>query len=255
MANPAEIGKSIQRTFQRNLERFQPHESVNDYILQLATLVEGRWTDEDLARANSALKSADEHHRGQRRDSGEPYLSHAWNTGRILMEEARVFDVDVVMAAFLHDVYEDSREHGQKPGERYSTWKANTSESIAFKFGERVASIVMPVTKPKSDGIEIRDRHHANLVSRDNLRDGPPEAILVKMADRLHNLRTLSAKSQGKQLHILTETLDYYMSIFRLAIDKYPREHGILAREIFDEIGKRAPNLLAIYPDKRLDLI
>lgn len=142
-----------------------------------------------------AYKFAKEAHRGARRRSGEPYIMHPLAVAHIVIDELGLGSTSIC-AALLHDVVEDTEY---------------TREDIAANFGEKVASIVEGLTKI-SGGI-FGDR---SSLQAENFRklllsmSTDIRVILIKMADRLHNMRTLASMRPEKQLKVAGETLYVY---------------------------------------------
>lgn len=145
-------------------------------------------------------------HQGQLRKSGEPYINHPLSVASILAEMK--MDAVSIVAAILHDVVEDT--HAGK-------------EDIEKKFGLEIAKIVDGVSKiDKNIKFLSRDEAQAENFSKmmlamsDDLR-----VILVKLADRLHNMRTLDCLSKQKKIRIAKETLEIYVPIaLRLGMNK-----------------------------------
>ena len=140
------------------------------------------------------LEFADQAHEGQRRKSGMPYSEHPFEVARILAENG--MDAPTVMAGVLHDVVEDTE---------------TTTEVIEKTFGREVAFLVEGVTKMTQLPTQTREQRQAEtfrkmLVSM--ARD--PRVILIKFADRLHNLRTLRYMAPEKRKLIASETLEVY---------------------------------------------
>jgi guanosine-3',5'-bis(diphosphate) 3'-pyrophosphohydrolase len=136
-------------------------------------------------------------HAGQSRKSGEPYITHPVAVARVLAEMR--LDVETLAAAILHDTIEDT---------------PLTHEAIASGFGETVADLVDGVTK--LDKLQFRDRQEAAAESFRKMllamsRD--LRVILIKLADRLHNMRTLGAQSPDARRRIARETLEIHAPI------------------------------------------
>ncbi|MEN8198490.1 MAG: HD domain-containing protein [Thermodesulfobacteriota bacterium] len=143
-----------------------------------------------------ALDFATEAHDDQWRRSGEAYIMHPCSVAKILVEEMDVADPEILAAALLHDTVEDVEEV--------------TIELVGEKFGSYVAAIVEGCTKVTQVSVDKQTqlkRVHRKIFSGAASR---PEVILVKLADRLHNLRTLSAMPKAKRQRISDETLDIY---------------------------------------------
>ncbi|MCM1005374.1 MAG: HD domain-containing protein [Prevotella sp.] len=154
-----------------------------------------RINDNDLLRLKEAYRFAKEAHGAQRRKSGEPYITHPIAVALIAANELYL-DVDVVIACLLHDVVEDTQYK---------------FEDIRKRFGDDVEALVRVVTKPDG-GKEKRFEMSKQL---DNFKHmlgamrGDIRGILIKLADRLHNMRTLSSMRPDKQMKIAGET-DYF---------------------------------------------
>ncbi len=143
-----------------------------------------------------ALDFATDAHDDQWRRSGEAYIMHPCSVAKILAEEMDVVDPEILSAALLHDTVEDV-EHV-------------TTALVGEKFGSYVAAIVegcTKVTQDSSDKQTLSKKVHRKIFSGAALR---PEVMLVKLADRLHNLRTLGAMPKRKRQKISDETLDIY---------------------------------------------
>ncbi len=143
-----------------------------------------------------ALDFATDAHDDQWRRSGEAYIMHPCSVAKILAAEMDVLDPEILSAALLHDTVEDVDEV--------------TIELVGEKFGSYVAAIVegcTKITRDSSDKQSLSKEVHRKLFSGAALR---PEVMLVKLADRLHNLRTLKAMPPAKRQKISDETLDIY---------------------------------------------
>jgi len=143
-----------------------------------------------------ALDFATDAHDDQWRRSGEAYIMHPCSVAKILAEEMDVVDPEILSAALLHDTVEDV--------------EYVTIELVGERFGSYVAAIVegcTKVTQDSSDKQTLSKKVHRKIFSGASLR---PEVMLVKLADRLHNLRTLGAMPKHKRQKISDETLDIY---------------------------------------------
>ena len=143
-----------------------------------------------------ALDFATEAHDDQWRRSGDAYILHPCSVAKILAEEMDITDPEILAAALLHDTVEDVEEV--------------TTELVGEKFGNYVQAIVEGCTKVThiSGSKQAHSKRvHRKIFSGAALR---PEVMLVKLADRLHNLRTLKAMPRNKRQRIADETLDIY---------------------------------------------
>ncbi|MES2353926.1 MAG: bifunctional (p)ppGpp synthetase/guanosine-3',5'-bis(diphosphate) 3'-pyrophosphohydrolase [Pseudomonadota bacterium] len=166
-------------------------------VAELNDLLAGYLKPEDIAQIQSAFELAKAAHSGQMRTSGEPYITHPVAVATILA--AWHLDPPGIMAALLHDALEDTRI---------------TKRDISKHFGKRVAELVDGVSK--IDRIEFETLQHAQAENFRKMllamaRD--VRVILIKLADRLHNMRTLEAVPREKQKRVASETLDIYAPI------------------------------------------
>jgi GTP pyrophosphokinase len=161
------------------------------------TAVLGYLKSKDVNQIEEAYEVARAAHSGQYRQSGEPYITHPLAVAKILAEWH--LDAQALIAALLHDVVEDT---------------PTTKSEIAKKFGKQVADLVDGVSK--IDRIEFATLQHAQAENFRKMllamaRD--VRVILIKLADRLHNMRTLEAVPPEKQERIAKETLEIYAPI------------------------------------------
>ena len=163
-------------------------------------------SSDELKLVEKAYKYAEELHEGQYRQSGEPYITHPLNVAYILSELRA--DVDTICAGLLHDTLEDT---------------AATKEDIAAEFNKDVANLVDGVTKiSKLNFSSKEDQNMANTRKIITSITTDVRIIFIKLADRLHNMRTLQYKSEFKQKENSMETMDifvplaYYLGAYRI---------------------------------------
>jgi guanosine-3',5'-bis(diphosphate) 3'-pyrophosphohydrolase len=168
----------------------------------------------DLARLEEAYLFSDRAHQGQYRKSGEPYIHHPVAVAEILSHWH--LDPQTLVAALLHDVLEDT---------------AVVKEDISERFGKPVADLVDGVSK--LDRIEFQtalDAQAENFRKMFLAMARDVRVILIKLADRLHNMRTLEAVSAAQRKRVARETLEIYAPIAnRLGLDSLYRELQELA--------------------------
>jgi guanosine-3',5'-bis(diphosphate) 3'-pyrophosphohydrolase len=174
---------------------------------------------EDLSTMQRAFEFAAKMHRGQIRKSGEPYMNHPLAVAGILADLR--LDTTSVCVGLLHDVLEDT---------------LTTIEKIQDEFGPDVAHIVDGVTKISQFQFDSREEEQAEnyrkmfLAVVDDIR-----VVLVKLADRLHNMRTLEFLEEEKQQRIARETMDIYGPIaHRLGMGKIRGELEDLSFQYLD---------------------
>ena len=180
---------SSEKTINRQIAR----EYKNLLKVSYQTLNEN---DKDLIR--KALDIAIDAHKNQYRKSGEPYIFHPISVARIVAEKIGL-DANSIASALLHDVVEDSEYNIEK---------------IKSLFGKKIAMIVEGLTKisklkkDKIPSIQSENFRKMLLTLNDDVR-----VILIKIADRLHNMRTMDSMSYEKQIKISSETLYIYAPI------------------------------------------
>lgn len=182
-----------------------------------------------IDKLNIAYVYAAQQHRGQLRQSGEAYLSHPLNVAYILAEMK--MDVDCIIAGLLHDTIEDTD---------------TTYEVIEELFGKSVAFLVDAVSKISKIPFQSKEEKQAEsfrkmLVSMsDDIR-----VIIIKLADRLHNMRTIESLREDKQRRIAQETMDIYAPLAdRLGIawikwELEDRAFRVLNPEMYYEIHQK----------------
>src|SRR4029077_15114293 len=187
-----------------------------DLLDQLIADVEGYKPDVDRTLLEHAFAFAAHAHEGQQRRSGEPFIEHPFAVARILAELH--LDEETLAAALLHDVVEDT---GVEP------------DQIKAEFGDEIAKLVDGVTKLTR--IQFQSREHAEA---ENYRKmivamaQDPRVILIKLADRLHNMRTIEYLGKQKQIQKAKEALEVYAPIaHRLGIHAMKWELEDLAFE------------------------
>ncbi len=155
------------------------------------------YTPEQILRIRMALQVAIKAHSGQMRKSGDPYISHPCAVTKILIDYG--MDAETVTASLLHDVVEDT---------------SVTIAEISERFGKSVADLVDGVTKiSKLDFHNKADRQAESLRKMLLAMAKDVRVIIIKLADRLHNMRTLGAMVENKQKEIAKETLEIYAPI------------------------------------------
>ena len=189
-----------------------PNETLpkaSNSITQLLATLKNYLPASDLVHIKEAFRFSDEMHLGQMRRSGEPYISHPIAVAEICADWK--LDAQAIMAALLHDVMEDQDV---------------SKDELLDKFGGQVASLVDGLSK--LDKIEFQSQIEAQAENFRKMllamaRD--VRVILVKLADRLHNMRTLGVMSPEKQRRIARETMEVYVPIAnRLGLNNIYRE-------------------------------
>ena len=199
----------------RNIKEMQDFTSPEELYQELIKSVNKYHPSDDISMIEKAYKLALESHEGQVRKSGEPYIIHPLCVGIILADLE--LDKESIVAGLLHDIVEDT---------------PMTTEEVAKLFGEEVALLVDGVTKlgQLSYSADKVDEQAENLRKMFLAMAKDIRVILIKLADRLHNMRTLKYMRPEKQKEKARETMDIYAPIAqRLGISKVKIELDDLA--------------------------
>ncbi len=176
----------------------------------------------DIEKIKSAYHLAEKMHEGQTRSSGEPYIIHPVEVAVILVGLG--MDSDTLVAGLLHDVVEDTSE---------------TLDDIEHIYGHNIAQLVDGVTKITTLDIttlDLKEQQQAENVRKMLLAMSQDiRVIIIKLADRLHNLRTLQYRPRHKQLAKARETMEVYAPIaHRLGIRAVKEEMEDLSLRYLD---------------------
>lgn len=197
---------------------------TNNIYLQLMQELKNSQIKYDTDKITKAYLYAAELHEGQFRKSGEPYINHPLSVA-LIVASLRL-DTDSVCAALLHDTLEDCKEK-------------TCEEKITELFGEQVTELVDGLTKLPN--VFFEDREEASIENTRKLflaMNHDIRVIFIKFADRLHNMRTLDAKSEKSQRSIALETMHLYAPLaHRLGVQKIKSELENLALRYLDPIG------------------
>jgi RelA/SpoT family (p)ppGpp synthetase len=213
-------------------------------MASLQLLLDGYLDAKDVALVRDAYRFSDQAHLGQFRSSGSPYISHPISVAEICA--GWKLDVDAIRAALLHDVMED---------------QDIAKQELFEKFGPEVAELVDGLSK--LDRLEFASKAQQQAESFRKMllamaRD--IRVILIKLADRLHNMRTLDAVSPEKRRRVARETLDIYAPIaHRLGLNAlyrelqdlcfaaiYPNRYAVLEKAVMAARGNRREVLTRI---------
>lgn len=210
-------------------------------VNELRQKLERSFTGEELEKTLSALNTAIEAHSGQYRLSGEQYIIHPCSVALILLDLG--FDSVTIQAALLHDVLEDTPV---------------TKEMLLASFGEKVVQLVDGVTK--LDKIKFTSQEEEQA---ENLRKmffaiaEDVRVLIIKLADRLHNMRTLIYLPEAKRARFAKETMDIYAPLAsRLGISKVKCElEDIAMSYIYPEDYRLIKEELKLNSDERLNVV
>lgn len=187
------------------------------------------YNPEEVEIVKRAYEYADTLHKGQMRQSGEPYISHPLNVAYILAEMHA--DRDTICAGLLHDTLEDTNI---------------TKEDISHDFNQNIANLVDGVTKlSKMNFSSKQDQNYANTRKIITGITEDVRIIIIKLADRLHNMRTLEFKSEFKQKENALETMEifvplaYYIGAYRIKLELEDLSLQYLKPDMYKKIEER----------------
>jgi guanosine-3',5'-bis(diphosphate) 3'-pyrophosphohydrolase len=218
---PASVGKKPV-VVRDPAEVAQERQAIEARLEALLRLVHANRPSEDITLIRKAWEFCVRHHEGQMRASGEPYIIHPLKVAEVLAELK--MDATAISAGLLHDSVEDTPA---------------TTEEIQAEFGDQVAHIVEGVTKiDKIQFANREDRQAENVRKMLLAMVTDVRVVLIKMADRLHNMRTLEHLKPERQEAIARETLDIYAPLaHRLGMGKVRGELEDLAFRYTDPVS------------------
>mgnify|MGYP005933692137 FL=1 len=191
----------------------------------------------DLEKITQAYKVAEKAHEGQLRTSGDPYITHPLAVASILLDYC--MDTDTICAALLHDTVEDTDV---------------TLDELSKKFGEDVALMVDGVTKIGLVPLVSKEEQQAENIRKILMAMSKDiRVIIIKLADRLHNMRTLAARPPEKQRKTSLETMNFYAPIaHRLGMSDVKEEMEDIAIHYLDPYGcKEVEEQIALHKEER----
>ncbi|MDB4098876.1 bifunctional (p)ppGpp synthetase/guanosine-3',5'-bis(diphosphate) 3'-pyrophosphohydrolase [Candidatus Thioglobus sp.] len=227
---------------------FQKHTKIDDLCLVLNTYL----SHKEVESVKLAYKVASKAHDGQFRKSGEPYIHHPLSVALILADLK--LDYYCVVAAILHDCIEDT---------------SVTKKDVQIQFGDQVAHIVEGVSKLTSLEFTSSSQKQAENFQKLILAMSKDmRVMIIKLADRLHNMRTLDSMSNEKKIQKAKETFELHAPIarrlglhsIRVELDDlcfktlHPRKHLIIKKKISKQYGnqKKTINLIKAEIENRL---
>ncbi len=217
----------------------------------ILTLIEDSLTLKDKALLIKAYNFAEHAHEGQKRNTGEPYFVHVFETAKTLAKLR--MDVTTIAAGLLHDVLEDTKI---------------TEEELKKEFGEEIVFLVKGVTKLGTLKYSGHERHVESLRKFFIAMANDLRVVIIKFADRLHNLQTLEHVREDKRKRIALESIEVYAPLAnRLGMGKlkgeiedaafpyvYPVEYAKVEEIIKEEKDSYEKNLIKISEELKIEL-
>ncbi len=221
-------------------------------IKELLDLISGGITEKEEELIKKAYAFAVRAHEGQKRMSGEPYFIHVFETAKILAKFG--MDVQTIVAGLLHDVLEDTK---------------TSEEEMKKEFGEDIVFLVNGVTKLGTLKYHGHERHVESLRKFFVAMTNDLRVVIIKFADRLHNLRTLQHVREDKKHRIALESIEVYAPLAnRLGMGKlkgeiedaafpyaFPKEYAEMEEIIKEEKESYEKNLDEIHKELEKELI
>lgn len=195
----------------------------------------------DIEKITMAYEIAEQAHEGVKRSSGEPYITHPVAVACILLEFC--MDTDTLVAALLHDVVEDTDI---------------PLDTIRKKFGDDVAHLVDGVTKIGQVPLNTKEEQQAENIRKILMAMSKDiRVIIIKLADRLHNMRTIMYRPPEKQRKKALETMNFYAPIaHRLGMSAVKEEMEDISIKILDPYGTKAiEDMLNTHKEQRSTFI
>ena len=198
------------------------YETPEELFEALLENISKTFTEAEIGHVKKAYKIANEAHEGQKRLSGEPYIMHPLNVALILSKLG--MDDDSVTAAILHDTVEDTKL---------------TIEEVKQEFSETIADLVDGVTKIGKVPLQTKEEQQAENIRKMLIAMSRDiRVIIIKLADRLHNMRTLMFKQEQRRREIALETIEIYAPIaHRLGIRPIKEELEDLSISYLDPVA------------------
>lgn len=214
---------------------------VDDYLKELLDFIDKNEKQYDKALITKAFELARDAHQGQKRKSGEEYIIHPVSVAKILLELG--MDTESLVAALLHDVVEDTQ---------------TSQEEITRLFGRDISLLVSGVTKLGRIPYSSREQQQAENIRKMLLAMSQDiRVIIIKLADRLHNMRTIDAMPPQKQRDKALETMEVYAPIaHRLGIRAVKEELEDLSLKHLDPVAYNdIDKALAIQKEERTEFL
>lgn len=200
--------------------------------------LEGKFSKDEIDEIMFAYDVSKETHRTHKRDSGERYFEHPRAGVLIILDEIGWYDKNAIIAFLLHDTGEDSPLFGNRE-RNYDEFIRSATLRLTKMFNSEVSELVILLTKPAVENVRFTTKEGAFTFYIEQLSKNP-KALLLKMVDRLHNLRSLTGVTSEKRERTLLETEKVYIPLFH----DIPREYSVyrekLVSSFSEAMGKSA---------------
>lgn len=197
--------------------------------------LKGKFSKDEIENIDFAYDLAKEAHRTAVRDEGMRYFEHPRSGCLIMTDELELYDRDLLISFLLHDVGEDTPMFGNVT-KSYDVFVEKARLRLTKLFGEKVADIVIRLTKPSVENVRFSSKQEAFDFYVKELAKNE-DAVLLKMVDRLHNLRTLPAGNREKIEKQIRETREVFLPIFEAVSGERKRYAEILVNKIKEQLA------------------
>ena len=185
---------------------------------------------------------------GRFRRGGQRQFEHPRASSIIALDEIGIKDLNTHIGILGHDTGEDTDILGPHTTTN-SQWRQIAKLRLEKDYNPEVAEIVLSLTRPFVDGVEVKNKAQAEEIHLELLRKASPKAILAEMSEKLHNLRTLGYKTPESQMRYMAKTEHFYFPIFEaVATEEYPRETALLLKLMKAAIAQRRDELEQMGP-------
>ena len=197
--------------------------------------LEGKFPKEEIENIDFAYDLAKEAHRTAVRDEGMRYFEHPRSGCLIMIDELGLYDRDLLISFLLHDIGEDTPMFGNVT-KSYDVFVAKARLRLTKLFGEKVADTVIRLTKPSVENVRFNSKQETFDFYVKELAKNE-DAVLLKMVDRLHNLRTLPSDKPEKIEKQIRETRDIFLPIFETVLGERKKFAEVLVTKIKEQLS------------------
>lgn len=212
-------------------EKLQNLENRETFLKRLS----GKFSEEEIENIDFAYDLAKEAHRTAVRDEGMRYFEHPRSGCLIMTDELGLYDRDLLISFLLHDVGEDTPMFGNVT-KSYDEFTRKARLRLIKLFGEKVADMVIRLTKPSVENIRFNSKQETFDFYVKELAKND-DAVLLKMVDRLHNLRTLPKDKPEKIEKQIRETRDVFLPIFEAVFGERKQYAEVLVNKIKEQLA------------------
>jgi len=199
--------------------------------------LQGNFIPEEIDEIMFAYDLSKEAHRTHKRDSGERYFEHPRAGAIIILDELGWYDKNALIAFLLHDTGEDSPIFGSNKL-TYEEFARTLKWRVGKIFDSEVVELIVLLTKPFIDNVQFKTKEESQKHYLGELQKNP-KALLLKMVDRLHNLRSLKDCDFEKVEKIYKETESVYLKIFLSLANKTEWEHNNKTTTLLKKIKEK----------------